>query len=78
MSWKPEVQVFGEEPFHQNGQTFATKEEAEKSAHGLAMRWMLVRDWRAAEVDTETNPVNYKWVDGVGDVRIEEEAHVNT
>jgi len=78
MSWKPEVQVIGEEPFYQNGQTFATEPEAMKSAHALSMRWMLVRNWRAVEVDTATNPVNYKWVDGIGDVRLEEEAHVNT
>jgi hypothetical protein len=33
MSWKPAVQVIGEEPFYTNGQTFATKDEAESSAN---------------------------------------------
>ena len=68
MSWKPAVQVYGEEPFYQNGQTFATKEEAEKSAQNRMWNWTLVRDCRADESD---EPVNYKWVDGVGDVPLD-------
>lgn len=71
MSFKPEIQVIGEEPFYRNGVTFATHEEAEKSAYSLFSRWMIARDYRVAEVSDEEFPVNYKWVDGEGDVPIE-------
>ena len=71
-SWKPALKVFNEEPFYQNGQTFATKEEAEKSARNRYSNWMQAEAWRADEVDSSEHPVNYIWVDGVGDVRIEE------
>jgi hypothetical protein len=67
MSWKPAVQVFGEEPFYTNGQTFATKDEAEKSARNRMFNWTLVRDCRA---DESNEPVNYKWVEGIGDVSL--------
>jgi hypothetical protein len=40
---------------------FATKEEAEISAHSLFMRWTLADDHRAVESD---DPVNYVIVDG--------------
>jgi len=44
-----------------NALRFATREEAERSAHDLAMRWTLVVDYRA---DESSDPVNYAIVDG--------------
>ena len=70
MSFKPEVETEGK--FYQNGQTFATREEAEKSAFNRFSNWYACTNHRGVEVDTTENPVNYKWVDGVGDVRLEE------
>jgi len=64
MSWKPAVKVFGEEPFYQNSLTFATETEALDNAHDLMCRWTRVEDFKAVEVDTAENPVNYKWIDG--------------
>jgi hypothetical protein len=71
MSWKPEVQVYGEEPFYQNGVTFETEQEALDSARDLASRWTLVRDYRAVEVNINEFPINYKRVNG-RDVHIDE------
>lgn len=62
MSFKPEVQVIGEEGhWHANGLRFATREEAEASARDLAGRWTLVIAHRASESE---DPVNYHYVDG--------------
>jgi len=47
-------------PWSRNGLVFATKQEAEENARDLMMRWMMVEDSRAAEVD---EPVNYQYVD---------------
>lgn len=57
MSWKPELQVAGEDGWHTNNLCFATKEEAEASAKDIYGRWMSATGWRAAESD---EPVNYK------------------
>lgn len=57
MSWKPEVEVSGNE-WCKNGLVFETKEEAEANAKALMARWMLVTNTRACE---STEPVNYKW-----------------
>jgi hypothetical protein len=70
MSWKPEVFVEGK--WCQNGQAFSTKEEAEKSAFQRFFAWFLCDDHRAVEVDTLEFPVNYEWVDGIGDVLLTE------
>ena len=64
MSWKPAVKVFGENSFCMNGLTFETEAEALANAEELAGRWMAVEDFKAVEVDTAGNPVNYKWVAG--------------
>jgi len=65
--------VWGEEgKFYQNGQTFATYEEAESSARARFMRWTMAKNYRVAEVDTVENPVNYRWDSKKGDVRIED------
>lgn len=61
MGWKPEVQVVGNGgKWSQNGLVFATKEEAERSAFSLMMRWTAVEDYRAVEVD---EAANYRLVD---------------
>lgn len=57
MSFKPEVCASADGSFSQNNLAFATREEAEKSAHDLFLRWMLCTDWRAVESD---QPVNYE------------------
>lgn len=59
MSFRPMVYVQGE--WAGNGLRFATREEAEQSAAGLAARWFLVDDYR---VDESSDPVNYALVDG--------------
>ena len=66
MNWKPEVFVDGE--WGQNSLVFATKEEAENYAHDLYMRWILCSDSRAVESE---DPVNYRWEEGKGAVRLE-------
>jgi len=68
MSYRPMVYVQGE--WAGNGLRFATREEAERSAHDLAMRWTLVDDWRA---DESSDPVNYALVDGRTLAPVEEE-----
>lgn len=57
MSWKPELQVSGENGWHTNALRFATKEEAEASAKELYGRWTMATAWRAAECE---DPVNYR------------------
>jgi hypothetical protein len=47
---------------------FATREEAEANVANLADRWLLVTDTRVVESD---DPVNYRWVAGVGLVAVE-------
>ncbi len=59
MSYRPMVYVQGE--WAGNGLRFATYQEAEQSAAGLAGRWFLVDDYR---VDESSDPVNYALVDG--------------
>ena len=54
MNYKPEVFVSGK--WSQNALVFATREEAEASAHDLMDRWFAVSDSRAVESD---KPVNY-------------------
>jgi hypothetical protein len=62
-SWKPEVQVNGDDIWAGNALRFATREEAEKNVRDLEMRWLLVTGTRVVESD---DPVNYRWVDGEG------------
>lgn len=59
MSWKPEVLVQGK--WSRNGLVFETEAEARDNARDLMMRWFLVDDSRAVEVD-ET--VNYRYIGG--------------
>ena len=56
MSWKPEISTDGGKTFGQNGQAFATKDEAETMAKDIFGRWMLATDCRAVESE---EPVNY-------------------
>ena len=66
-SFKPEVMTDSTGKWYSNALRFATEAEAISSAHDLAMRWMLVRDYRAAPSD---DPPNYTWIDGIGLQRI--------
>lgn len=71
MSWKPEVQVAGEPgKWHGNQLRFATKDEAEKNVRDLASRWLQVVETRVAH---SSDPVNYRWDDPDGLVRVIEE-----
>lgn len=67
MSFRPMVSTGG--AFAGNGLRFATREEAEASAHDLAMRWTLVESFRADESD---DPVNCDWDPARGNVHLEE------
>jgi hypothetical protein len=66
MSYRPMVSTGG--AFAGNGLRFATREEAEASAHDLAMRWTLVESFRADESD---DPVNCAWDSARGNVHLE-------
>ena len=66
-TYKPTIKPFNEEKFYTNGQTFATKAEAEASAEARYNRWSQADDWG---VEESTEPVNYKWIEGEGDVNI--------
>ena len=48
----------GGKNFSGNALRFATKEEAEASAHALTMRWFAVTEARAEE---SPDPVNYRF-----------------
>jgi hypothetical protein len=61
MAWKPEVIADSSGKWNGNALRFATREEAEANARDLAMRWTLVREFRATECD---DPVNYRWING--------------
>jgi hypothetical protein len=66
-SWKPEVQVVGDEKWYDNSLRFETKEEAEEYANGLFQRWTQAKAHRVSESD---DPVNFKYVyDGEDKVR---------
>jgi hypothetical protein len=54
-SYRPEVIADSSGEWLPNGLRFATKQEAENSAHDLMMRWTAVRECRAAESDDEPN-----------------------
>ena len=61
MSFKPMVSTGSDPKFYGNAQAFATKQEAEDSAHDLFNRWTLCTGHKAEESD---EPVNYVRVDG--------------
>jgi hypothetical protein len=61
MAWKPEVIADSSGKWVGNALRFATRQEAIDNAYDLAMRWTLVRDYRATECD---DPVNYRWAGG--------------
>jgi hypothetical protein len=54
-SYRPEVIADDTGQWYPNGLRFATKEEAENSARDLSLRWIAVREWRAAESDDAPN-----------------------
>jgi hypothetical protein len=57
MSWAPEVIADNSGKWAGNALRFETKLEAEWWAGDLAMRWTLVRDWRAVLSD---DPVTHR------------------
>ena len=67
-TFAPEVQTGGES-WAGNALRFATREEAERNVADLMSRWFSVTNTRVVESD---DPVNYRWVDGVGQVRLDE------
>jgi len=68
MSFKPEIKVYGDPAFYQNSQVFATYDEAYASAQNRHFNWTMADEYRVAEVD---EPVNYRWDEVVGDVRLD-------
>jgi hypothetical protein len=63
MSFKPEVRTTNIESWAGNALRFKTREEAEKYAIDLALRWTAVYETRVIEVD---DPPNYEWIEGHG------------
>lgn len=61
MSWKPEVIADSSGKWSTNALRFATKREAEFYAQDLAMRWTLVRDFRAKRCK---DAVTHAWTNG--------------
>lgn len=57
-SFAAEVIADNSGKFCGNGIRLATREEAEKYARDLMMRWTLVTEWRVVESD---EPVNYRY-----------------
>lgn len=70
MSFKAEFLCYGEKEYATNAVAFATREEAEAYGFNKMYNWTLVNEYRTFESD---EPVNYKWEDGVGLVRIPKE-----
>jgi hypothetical protein len=68
MSFKPMVFVQG--AWAGNALRFETEAEALAAANDVFSRWLLCEDRR---VDSSTDPVNYRWIEGKGLERLEEE-----
>jgi hypothetical protein len=67
-SYAPEVVADSTGKFYGNALRFATREEAEANVRDLYSRWSLVTDTRVVESD---DPVNYRWDNAQGLIRIE-------
>jgi hypothetical protein len=67
MSFKPAIKTRQDHDWVTNGMVFATPFEALTSARNLEARWSAVIDISVIESD---KPVNYRWIDGVGDEKI--------
>lgn len=65
VSWKPVFQMHNDSKWYDNAQRFATYEEAMASAQARFAVWTLPTAYDAHE---STDPVNYAWVEGQGDV----------
>lgn len=66
MSFKPQFKFTGGEKCL-NGQAFATKTEALSSAKARFMRWTMPIGYDAIE---SADPINYRWDDTIGNVRL--------
>ena len=62
-SFKTGAVVCGEPQPAYNALRFSTREEAEKYGRDLAGRWTLVK---RIVIEESTDPVSYRWIDGVG------------
>lgn len=62
MSYKPEIQTYGDQNYYSNATRFATHEEAKWAAQDIYSRWLLATDWRVVE---STDPVNRRIKNGV-------------
>ncbi len=58
--WKYEVQTGTDPKWYGNGTDFATEEEAEEGAKGMALRWLLVVGWRVRELTSEEMTMSEK------------------
>lgn len=64
MSWKPVFQIGNDPKWYDNAQRFATNGEARASALARFVAWTMPTAYDAHE---SSDPVNYEWVDNVGD-----------
>jgi hypothetical protein len=67
MSFKPAIKTRQDKDWVKNGMAFETLYEAMTSARNLEALWTAVIDIAVIE---SNEPVNYKWIDGVGDEKI--------
>lgn len=67
MSFQYVIKVYGEEPYYPNGVRFATEGEAKKAGANKLWNWTMAEDFKVVQSE---DPVNYRWVDGVGLERI--------
>jgi hypothetical protein len=58
MSYVIEVIADNSGKWFRNGLRFANKQEAEEYGFALALRWILVRDWRVVESTDKPNHGN--------------------
>lgn len=70
-SWKPVFRMPNDPVWYDNAQRYASKEEAMASASARFSVWTMPEAYDAIE---STDPVNYMWVEGTGDVMINRRA----
>ena len=75
MSFKPFIRATGEKNFYGNGQAFATHDEADRSGHNRFMQWFGADEYKVVESD---EPVNYRWDNELGDVRLPDPEEVKS
>ena len=68
-SFKVMVQIPGEKP-SENALRFASHKEADQYGFDLLCRWFVPEGYAVEESE---DPVNYRWVEGTGAERVQEE-----